>query len=420
MTRHRLKFCMQPLRNPSCRLRGVAYSYFDNNRGREGRGCKGNLSPSVQTQIRRMSLIGPDLHQSKLIWEEIGETGPDKLENNIKLLKEWISCQPHLPKNYDERMLPLVVRGCKHNLERAKVKVDTYYSVRGSVPEIFQSRVADITLLMVVCTDERMLPLVVRGCKHNLERAKVNVDTYYSVRGSMPEIFQSRVADITLLMVVCSDERMLPLVVRGCKHNLERAKVKLDTYYSVRGSVPEIFQSRVADITLLMVVCTDERMLPLVVRGCKHNLERAKVKVDTYYSVRGSVPEIFQSRVADITLLMVVCTDERMCRWSSEAANTTLKERRSKLTHTTVCGAPCLRYSNQDERMMPLVVRGCKHNLERAKVKVDTYYSVRGSMPEIFQSRVADIILLMVVCTDERMLPLVVRGCKHNLERAKV
>ncbi|KAG8292590.1 hypothetical protein J6590_034783 [Homalodisca vitripennis] len=272
-------------------------------------------------------------------------------------------------------------RGCKHNLERAKVKFDTYYSVRGSMPEIFQSRVADITLLMVVCSDERMMPLVVRGCKHNLERAKVIVDTYYSVRGSMPEIFQSRVADITLLMVVCSDERMMPLVVRGCKHNLERAKVKVDTYYSVRGSMPEIFQSRVADIILLMVVCTDERMLPLVVRGCKHNLERAKVEVDTYYSVRGSMPEIFQSRVAGITLLMVVCTDDRM---------------------------------------LPLIFRGCKHNLERAKVKLDTYYSVRGTMPEIFHLRVADITLLMVVCTDERMLPLVVRGCKHNLERAKV
>ncbi|XP_046682038.1 alpha-tocopherol transfer protein-like isoform X1 [Homalodisca vitripennis] len=37
--------------------------------------------------------------------------------------------------------------------------------------------------------------------------------------------------------------------------------------------------------------------------------------------------------------------------------------------------------------MLPLIFRGCKHNLERAKVKVDTYYSVRGSMPEIFQSR---------------------------------
>uniref|UniRef100_A0A1B6LYR8 CRAL-TRIO domain-containing protein n=2 Tax=Graphocephala atropunctata TaxID=36148 RepID=A0A1B6LYR8_9HEMI len=87
-----------------------------------------------------MSLIGPDLHQSKLIWEEIGETGPDKLENNMKLLKEWIACQPHLPKNYDDRMLPVIIRGCKHNLERAKVKVDTYYSVRGTIPEIFHSR----------------------------------------------------------------------------------------------------------------------------------------------------------------------------------------------------------------------------------------------------------------------------------------
>lgn len=44
-------------------------------------------------------LKGPDAEQMEVIKKDLGED-PDRFANNLKLLEEWINCQPHLPKNY--------------------------------------------------------------------------------------------------------------------------------------------------------------------------------------------------------------------------------------------------------------------------------------------------------------------------------
>jgi len=42
-------------------------------------------------------LQGPDEETMKNIIKELGED-KDRLENNIKLLENWMNCQPHMPK----------------------------------------------------------------------------------------------------------------------------------------------------------------------------------------------------------------------------------------------------------------------------------------------------------------------------------
>lgn len=44
-------------------------------------------------------LKGPDADQMALIKKDLGEDA-DRFANNLKLLEDWINCQPHLPKNY--------------------------------------------------------------------------------------------------------------------------------------------------------------------------------------------------------------------------------------------------------------------------------------------------------------------------------
>lgn len=91
-----------------------------------------------------MSLIPANEEQQIAIFEEINETTNTKLEENIRIIKQWIENQPHLPHNYDERILPTVIRGCKHQLERVKSKLDCYYTSKTLMPELFQQR--DVTL----------------------------------------------------------------------------------------------------------------------------------------------------------------------------------------------------------------------------------------------------------------------------------
>jgi hypothetical protein len=41
-----------------------------------------------------------------------------------------------------------------------------------------------------------------------------------------------------------SDENMLLSFIRGCKHDLNRTKSKLDMYFSMRAEAPELFSER--------------------------------------------------------------------------------------------------------------------------------------------------------------------------------
>lgn len=87
-----------------------------------------------------MALIGATNQQKISIFEEINESAPNKCQENKESIKQWMATQPHLPKNYDERILNSFIRGCKHDVERAKRKLDHYFSYRTIMPEIFSNR----------------------------------------------------------------------------------------------------------------------------------------------------------------------------------------------------------------------------------------------------------------------------------------
>lgn len=44
-------------------------------------------------------LKGPNDSQLAAIRKQLGED-QDRMEHNLELFKEWVDCQPHLPKNY--------------------------------------------------------------------------------------------------------------------------------------------------------------------------------------------------------------------------------------------------------------------------------------------------------------------------------
>ncbi|XP_026331064.1 alpha-tocopherol transfer protein-like [Hyposmocoma kahamanoa] len=60
---------------------------------------------------------------------------PKKLEDSIQHLKEWIAKQPHLKARTEDQWLTAFLRGSKFSLERAKEKLDLYYSLKSLIPE---------------------------------------------------------------------------------------------------------------------------------------------------------------------------------------------------------------------------------------------------------------------------------------------
>ncbi|XP_075164997.1 alpha-tocopherol transfer protein-like [Haematobia irritans] len=67
---------------------------------------------------------------------ELGEV-PSRMSQDLAALKEWIQQQPHLKANMDDQFLVAFLRGCKYSLEKAKGKIDKFYTLRTKFPELF-------------------------------------------------------------------------------------------------------------------------------------------------------------------------------------------------------------------------------------------------------------------------------------------
>ncbi|XP_005190332.1 alpha-tocopherol transfer protein-like [Musca domestica] len=88
-----------------------------------------------------MMLTKPTPEECVSIREELREPeNQEEVESDIKLIREWLDSQPHLPKDMDDVRLTNFLRGYKFILEKVKKKLDMYYSMRTAIPEFFSER----------------------------------------------------------------------------------------------------------------------------------------------------------------------------------------------------------------------------------------------------------------------------------------
>lgn len=65
---------------------------------------------------------------------------PLNIEREIFELKKWIRETPHLRARTDDQFLLTFLRGSKHDLEKAKSKIEMFYTCRSAMPEIMSNR----------------------------------------------------------------------------------------------------------------------------------------------------------------------------------------------------------------------------------------------------------------------------------------
>lgn len=84
--------------------------------------------------------MSPELQ--RIAVEELNEV-PERINDDIQALREWVLKQPHLKSRTSDQFLVAFLRGCKYSLEKAKQKIDKFYSLRSTIPEIYNNRSID-------------------------------------------------------------------------------------------------------------------------------------------------------------------------------------------------------------------------------------------------------------------------------------
>lgn len=63
-----------------------------------------------------------------------------QIDENLDILKKWLVQSRHINARIDDQFLIAFLRGCKYSLERAKSKIDKFYTYRNHIPEIGGNR----------------------------------------------------------------------------------------------------------------------------------------------------------------------------------------------------------------------------------------------------------------------------------------
>ncbi|EFA05232.2 alpha-tocopherol transfer protein-like [Tribolium castaneum] len=90
----------------------------------------------------------------------------ENVERDLEEIKQWLREQPHLPDSWDDSRLLTFLRGCRFSLPQCKKKLEMYFTVRSTMPELFSNRnIANPGLQEVLdVADGAVLPHLTPDC----------------------------------------------------------------------------------------------------------------------------------------------------------------------------------------------------------------------------------------------------------------
>ncbi|XP_075164995.1 clavesin-2-like [Haematobia irritans] len=79
-----------------------------------------------------------DEELQKIANKELGEV-LTRIPEDLAILRQWLQKQSHLKARQDDQFLIQFLRGCKYSLERAKEKIELYYTLKTKYPKMMNT-----------------------------------------------------------------------------------------------------------------------------------------------------------------------------------------------------------------------------------------------------------------------------------------
>lgn len=100
----------------------------------------------------------------KVACDELNEV-PERIQADVDALRSWLGQATHLKSRDDDQFLVTFLRGCKYSLEKAKKKIEMYYTARTVTPEFFTHRDPNDKFLQEIVNLGLIMPLPVDESK---------------------------------------------------------------------------------------------------------------------------------------------------------------------------------------------------------------------------------------------------------------
>lgn len=96
----------------------------------------------------------------KVACDELNEV-PERLADDIEAIRSWIKQNTHIKSRETDQFILTFLRGCKFSLEKAKKKIELFYTARTQTPEFFSNRDVNDKILQEIMDCGFILPLPV-------------------------------------------------------------------------------------------------------------------------------------------------------------------------------------------------------------------------------------------------------------------
>ncbi|KAI8045133.1 hypothetical protein M5D96_001312, partial [Drosophila gunungcola] len=300
---------------------------------------------------------------------EVNET-PDRIQQDIIILRVWIRQQPHLRARTDVDFLIAFLRRCRYSLEETKRRIDRYFTHYNLFPEIMNNR-------CVIALENDHASLA--GICEIIDLEGVNSD-------------KMRRFDRVLFrrwwnwLYNCSPLKVKEMYIINMPKDIQGTVMFLYNVLSMQVNYP----IRVLKNSEELIEHIGKDSLPEEYGGTNGHLgECVAYMEDLLNSYRGyfeqdvnygTIEELRPGEIA--TYEADECNEEQAQR----AANVSTIQ-------TWIGKSPHLK-APTDEQLILAFLRRCRFSQEETKRRIDNYYSLRSVFPEVLGSRQVDEALL--------------------------